>query len=381
MSLQQKVRSKTHTSGFTLVELILVIVVIGILAAITIVGFGSWRTRTAETEVKSDASNLQAGMEDARNRSNTYPVFSVGTKFDGTNTTKDIFSQSKYVEATYREGNSTYFCIDVQSKSVTTVQMFLDTRGGNTTPQKGSCLGGSSSGGAYIQTITSANCPTVRTRAVDARDNHTYWVKKLADGKCWMLTNLGYAGGGTNTYGDVKTLTNGTGNASTFIVPSYYVVPSTTNFTTNPSNPSTSTNGTGQYGYLYNWCGAMGGQATAACASASTPTPNSSISICPAGWRLPSGGSTGDFQNLNSIINGGATNTDAGLLTGWLGQRSGILDSGSSQFINQNSMGYYWGAAQVVSSSSQMMSFSGSWVFTNVSSIKSSGVAVRCVAS
>lgn len=379
MSLQQKVRSKTHTSGFTLVELILVIVVIGILAAITIVGFGSWRTRTAETEVKSDASNLQAGMEDARNRSNTYPVFTVGTKFDGTNTTKDIFSQSKYVEATYREGNSTYFCIDVQSKSITTVQMFLDIRGGNTTPQKGSCSGGASTGsGTHIQTITNANCPSVRTRAVDARDNHTYWVQKLADGKCWMLTNLAYAGGGTNTYGDVKTLTNGTGGATTYTVPSYYVVPSTTNFTTNPTSPSTSTNGTGQYGYLYNWCGAMGSQtSSSACANATTPVPSVSISICPAGWRLPTGNGAGEFGVLNSAINGGATNTDAGLRMNWLGQSSG---SWSGSFASQGGLGMYWSSLQNSASQSHILVFNSSFVsIAGSTAPKQNGLALRCV--
>lgn len=46
-----------------------------------------------------------------------------------------------------------------------------------------------------MQLITSANCPATRIRAVDARDNRTYWVQATPDGKCWMLTNLAYAGG------------------------------------------------------------------------------------------------------------------------------------------------------------------------------------------
>jgi hypothetical protein len=66
-----------------------------------------------------------------------------------------------------------------------------------------------------------------------------------------MLTNLGYAGGGTNTYGDIRTMANGTGGATTFTVASYYVTPATTNFTIEPTAPSVSTNGTGQYYYIY----------------------------------------------------------------------------------------------------------------------------------
>jgi hypothetical protein len=114
--------------------------------------------------------------------------------------------------------------------------------------------GGAITDGSVMQTITAANRPSTHTRGVDARDNYTYWVQKLADGKCWMLTNLAYVGSGTNTYSDTKTLTNGTaGGPQTYTIPSYYVIPSTTNCTTEPTDPSTSTTGTGQYGYLYNW--------------------------------------------------------------------------------------------------------------------------------
>ena len=36
----------------------------------------------------------------------------------------------------------------------------------------------------------------------DARDGNLYRVKKMPDGKCWMVDNLAYVGGGSNTYGD-----------------------------------------------------------------------------------------------------------------------------------------------------------------------------------
>lgn len=77
------------------------------------------------------------------------------------------------------------------------------------------------------------------------RDNRTYWVQKLADGRCWMLTNLAYAGGGNNSYGDVKALTVGTTNSYT---QPHYFIPTGANPTNEPANPSTSTTGTGQYG-------------------------------------------------------------------------------------------------------------------------------------
>ncbi|RYZ85786.1 MAG: prepilin-type N-terminal cleavage/methylation domain-containing protein, partial [Moraxellaceae bacterium] len=50
MSKQQS----THTSGFTIVELLIVIVVIGILAAIVIVGYQGVTKRANDTAVRSD---------------------------------------------------------------------------------------------------------------------------------------------------------------------------------------------------------------------------------------------------------------------------------------------------------------------------------------
>ena len=68
----------------------------------------------------------------------------------------------------------------------------------------------------------------------------------------------------------------------------------------------------------------MGGQNTAACAYSSTPVPNPNLNICPSGWRLPTGSSGGDFQILNTNINDGRTNTDAGLLSKGLFNIAGI---------------------------------------------------------
>lgn len=68
-----------------------------------------------------------------------------------------------------------------------------------------------------MQKVTTATCPTSRTMAVDARDNHTYVTSKTQEGanaRCWMLTNLAYAGGtsngGSNTYNDTIPTGDGT---------------------------------------------------------------------------------------------------------------------------------------------------------------------------
>ena len=205
-----------------------------------------------------------------------------------------------------------------------------------------------------------------------------------------MLTNLAYAGGGTNTYGDVinqgtgapgtpkGTLSNGTADTATTYTEAKYYIPPGANPTTDPTEPSTSTNGTGQYGYLYNWCAAMGGQNTAACAEATTPAPIPTTNICPAGWRLPTVSPTNEFTALNTAINGGSTSSDAGLLTNGLFQRSGRW---YNSFISQGSNGNYWSSRQHSAITPQHLYFYSTYVSSTSNGLsKNHGLAVRCVA-
>lgn len=230
-----------------------------------------------------------------------------------------------------------------------------------------------------IQTITADNCPSTRTRVKDARDNHTYYIQALADGNCWMETNLAYAGGGTDTYGDVQTgmtLNNGTSGDS-YTSP-IYSTPTGANPTTGSTNPSTSTDGGAtnpQYGYLYNWCAAMTPAAGGgACSSSSSTQPNAAISICPAGWRLPT---SAEFTTLNNDINSGSTSSSSGLLSTWLAQYSGGWGSG---FYDQGSGGYYWSSTVYSAYIAYSLYFNSSYVDPANYDYQSNGLAVRCVA-
>ena len=197
----------------------------------------------------------------------------------------------------------------------------------------------------------------------------------MADGKCWMLTNLAYAGGGTNSYGDTRTLTEGTVNSYT--TPHYYI-PTGANPTSGTTDPSTATNGTGQYGYLYNFCAANGGQTgNGACSSSSDAAVDTSVSICPAGWRLPTGAAGEEFTILNNSLNAGRTNTDQGLREVWLGQRGGFWSSG---FTNQGSFSYYWSSSQRSAGSGLRLYFGSTIVEPHSTIVKERGFAVRCVA-
>ena len=131
-----------RSSGFTIVELSVVIVVIGILASLSVFAFAAWRDNVALTELKSDLSGVYAGMESAKNWSNGYPILTEGVVFDGSATTKDIFVQSQNVTLTYFEGDSKAYCIDAVSKARPSITMFLNTTDGNKEPKKGTCAGG-----------------------------------------------------------------------------------------------------------------------------------------------------------------------------------------------------------------------------------------------
>ena len=157
-----------------------------------------------------------------------------------------------------------------------------------------------------------------------------------------------------------------------------YYVPAGANPTVNPTLPSTSTNGTGQYVYLYNYCAAIGGQDTAACAEATTPTPIPTTNICPAGWRLPTGEpTTGEFTALNTAINAGSTSSDAGLLTSGLFQRSGYW---GGSFSSQGSYGYYWSSTQGSATNAYSLNFNSTNVYPAGNYNENVARAVRCVA-
>jgi len=61
-----KTEQKLYSHGFTIVELLIVIVVIGILATITIVSFNSVQSRARTTKINADISNLQKAIQAAR---------------------------------------------------------------------------------------------------------------------------------------------------------------------------------------------------------------------------------------------------------------------------------------------------------------------------
>lgn len=190
---------------------------------------------------------------------------------------------------------------------------------------------------------------------VDTRDNNTYTVSKLADGKCWMTQNLRIAG---------KTIT-----------------PADSDVTANYTIPASSLSGFNAYdtsnAYVdsdsgfYNWYTATAGTGTT---SLTIQGKNATASICPKGWRLPTGGNGGEFKalynnyNSSSVLRSNPVNLT---LFGYV--------YGSSRYV-QGSSGHYW-------SSTVRSDYVAYFLYLNTSNVdpvnsdgKRNGFSVRCIA-
>ena len=156
------------------------------------------------------------------------------------------------------------------------------------------------------------------TALTDSRDNDTYAVAKLADGKCWMIENLRLDDtpelSASNTHNPSLPLTNvyDTGVTSNHLSPTSSVVYDATTAPegwcqdgsyiscNNQSRLRTDNttfsaqSGTYSYGNYYNWYSATAGHGKT---NAPDPSYHAPGDICPTGWHLPRGGYKSDEAN------------------------------------------------------------------------------------
>jgi prepilin-type N-terminal cleavage/methylation domain-containing protein len=118
--------NKKSFNGFTIIELLVVITVIGILAGIVSLSYSSWRTRTAQTEVSSDLNSVSAAMESARNFSSGYPA-----------TLPSTYTPSQNVTTILKSSTSTTYCAQATSTVVSSV--VYKVTNANKTPVAGAC--------------------------------------------------------------------------------------------------------------------------------------------------------------------------------------------------------------------------------------------------
>lgn len=129
----------------------------------------------------------------------------------------------------------------------------------------------------FTSTYTYSNNYIPRTTLIDARDGNEYTVVKLADGKCWMASNLRLGGDEpvVLTSDDSDVDKNWTLPASN---PQFFIDENNVAFAMDETN-----------GGYYNWYAATAGSGN----DTYTNTTGRSMdyakySICPKGWKLPS---------------------------------------------------------------------------------------------
>ena len=124
--------------GFTIVELIVVIAVIGILATISILGYGGWRSTTISNQVKSDLNAVAAAMENYRTFNNGYPTSLPSTVKPSGNDTITLSADSTTinycVDGVSTDSPSATYYVASETKSQGALSGTCTTRPGQTLP-------------------------------------------------------------------------------------------------------------------------------------------------------------------------------------------------------------------------------------------------------
>jgi prepilin-type N-terminal cleavage/methylation domain-containing protein len=121
-----KTKRREQSKGFTIVEIVVVVVVLSILSTIGYFAIQGWRTRTAQGEVSSDLNQAVSAMEAARTFSSGYPA-SIPT----------TFKASANVTVTLKTVTATSFCMEGASKVVPSV--VYKATNTSKTPVSGTC--------------------------------------------------------------------------------------------------------------------------------------------------------------------------------------------------------------------------------------------------
>ena len=262
----------------------------------------------------------------------------------------------------------------------------------------------------YLQDVE--ECPSTLTTGQvyslkDSRDEQSYNVAKLADGKCWLLDNLALdltsstvlsAMNSTNTNASDTTLgylKNGGGTTS-----DQYATAKVANWTSSYSysaplvnmgyretvpTDATSTAGGYKIGGYYNYCAASAGSYCYGNGTSSgTSSGNATESICPAGWRMPGGSSTialtatpptGEYQNLytNHYTTYAAYRAALRLpLSGW-------FNNGSPSYQGSYGEGKFWSSTRALDSFMYYLGLDTSSIDPAKSLNRGYGLSVRCV--
>ena len=251
-------------------------------------------------------------------------------------------------------------------------------------------------------TLAERVCTTdAPTLVADSRDNKTYYIRRLADGKCWMIQNLRLGEDLAVETGSMTLTPNDSNVMSDFVLtnklsngdfPQIYI-----------DDPDTSLNYDykriwdasafycrSDYGCYYNWY-----TATASSGSSEITTHNGNVddSICPNGWALPTAGtSDSEYVMLVDLYEAGANpnkilvspisaveNTNGSFAPGFV--LSGAYYNGTNPGAYFGKTGYWWSRTNNTVSTAYFLIIATSGNQANGYSRygKSTGRSVRCL--
>ncbi len=205
----------------------------------------------------------------------------------------------------------------------------------------------------------------------DPRDYRTYRVRKLADGKCWMIDSLKFGG----NYGDTDGCSANSGVGNYGSGGSQNATMAQETFATGYYGHCRAINST-YNNYLYDWVAAL--QSTLAYYGSSTTFTPPQQGICPTGWHLPSGNTSGEYGTLVSAYNNSSTD----ILDASKGNfaLSGDAYYSSGSLIHQGIYGLYWSSTAYDSNGAyNLWVTSGGVGVGNGGDYKADGFAVRCI--
>ena len=168
-----KIQHKKQITGFTVIELIVVIVVIGILAGISIVSYGAWRHSATAASVKSDLNNVISAMESARTFDNSYP---------STLPSSVVASNGNVLTESATDG--TYYCVDGTNSNDSSIAYYVASESKSQGPLNGTCAARPSIPMPAVPTnlsITSAVGTTVSLSWTAASNAATYTAQCASD--------------------------------------------------------------------------------------------------------------------------------------------------------------------------------------------------------
>ena len=207
----------------------------------------------------------------------------------------------------------------------------------------------------------------------DTRDNTTYHIAKLKDGKIWLLDNLALDLTDATVQSNLTPeTTNATATSLTALksgnraAGDNYANAGVSNWTSGasysaplvnltnkdviPSNAPTGGKGYNKVGGYYNFCAASAGSyCYGNGTSYGTPSGNATEDICPAGWRLPTGNTTGEYAALANAIYGSTGSTsDTTAIANYRNALSlplsGTFPNGSAYY--QGDYGFFWSSTR-----------------------------------